>query len=390
MKNKSVNRRDFIKTTGLLAAGAAFSGNFAFAAGNASASVIKNSIPRWRGFNLLDYFGPYPSRDNSASKTTKDDFKWMADWGFDFVRLPVAYPRYISFDRGKNVTPDDVVNIDERAVDEIQALILAAQEAGLHVSLNLHRAPGYCVNAGFNEPYNLWKDQAAQDAFCFHWEMWGKRFANVSSKKISFDLVNEPSWRDDMNDQFGERKTVPGDVYRKVALAAATAIRKSNPNHLVIADGNDVGASVIPEIADLDIAQSCRGYYPHYISHYRAPWVYKNPDDAPKPVWPGMIDGQNFSRKNLEDLYQPWIELVKKGVGVHCGECGCWRETPHDVFLAWFGDVLDILTENGIGYALWNFRGDFGLLDSGRADVQYEDWHGHKLDRKMLDLLQKH
>lgn len=388
MKNKSVNRRDFIKTTGLLAAGAALSGNFAFAAGNASA--VKNSIPRWRGFNLLDYFGSYPSRDKDASKTTKDDFKWMADWGFDFVRLPVAYPRYISFDQCKNVTPDDVLNIDERAVDEIQALILAAQEAGLHVSLNLHRAPGYCVNAGFNEPYNLWKDQAAQDAFCFHWEMWGKRFANVSSKKISFDLVNEPSWRDDMNDQFGERKTVPGDVYRKVALAAATAIRKSNPNHLVIADGNDVGASVIPEITDLDIAQSCRGYYPHYISHYRAPWVYKNPDDAPKPVWPGMIDGQNFSRKNLEDLYQPWIELVKKGVGVHCGECGCWRETPHDVFLAWFDDVLDILTENGIGYALWNFRGDFGLLDSGRADIQYEDWHGHKLDRKMLELLQKH
>jgi aryl-phospho-beta-D-glucosidase BglC (GH1 family) len=220
--------------------------------------------------------------------------------------------------------------------------------------------------------------------------MWGKRFANVSSKKISFDLVNEPTMKEDMNDQFSKSSPVPGDVYRKVALAAANAIRKSNPDHLVIVDGNSGGANVIPEIADLNIAQSCRGYFPHYISHYRASWVWKTPDDAPKPVWPGVIDGKEFSRKNLEELYQPWIDLVKSGVGVHCGECGCYKETPHEIFLAWFSDVLDVLTENQIGYALWNFRGDFGVLDSGRKDVDYEDWHGHKLDRKMLELLLKH
>ena len=39
---------------------------------------------------------------------------------------------------------------------------------------------------------------------------------------------------------------------------------------------------------------------------------------------------------------------------------------------------------------MWNFRGSFGVLDSGRADVAYEDFHGHKLDRKMLDVLLKY
>jgi hypothetical protein len=42
----------------------------------------------------------------------------------------------------------------------------------MHVSLNLHRAPGYCINAGFYEPFNLWKDDAAQEAFYFHWNLW--------------------------------------------------------------------------------------------------------------------------------------------------------------------------------------------------------------------------
>ena len=39
---------------------------------------------------------------------------------------------------------------------------------------------------------------------------------------------------------------------------------------------------------------------------------------------------------------------------------------------------------------MWNFRGSFGILDSDRKDVQYEDFNGHKLDRKMLELLQKY
>lgn len=388
MKDQNFNRRNFIKATGVVAAATALSGNLAF--GSVLKASEENVAPRWRGFNLLDYFSPFSPRRESRSKSTEDDFKWMVDWGFDFVRLPMAYPRYVNFDPNKNITPADVLNVNEKVVDEIQELAYSAQKAGLHVCLNLHRAPGYCINAGFHEPYNLWKDQEAQDAFYYHWEMWGKRFKDISSKKISFDLVNEPTMREDMNDQYSRSTAVPGDVYRKIAKAAAEAIRKSNPNHLVIADGNSGGSSVIPEIADLNIVQSCRGYYPHYVSHYRAPWVYKNPDDAPKPVWPGEINGKYYSRKDLENLYQPWIELVKKGVGVHCGECGCWHDTPHEVFLAWFGDVLDILTENKIGYALWNFRGDFGILDSGRKDIQYEDWHGHKLDRKLLDLLQKH
>ena len=51
--------------------------------------------------------------------------------------------------------------------------------------------------------------------------------------------------------------------------------------------------------------------------------------------------------------------------------------------------MLGILTALGIGYAIWNLRGSFGILDSGRADVAYEEWHGHQLDRQMLALLQE-
>jgi hypothetical protein len=109
----------------------------------------------------------------------------------------------------------------------------------------------------------------------------------------------------------------------------------------------------------------------------------------PMPKYPGQVGNQYLDRAMLEKYYKPWIDLKNKGVGVHCGECGCWNNTPHDVFLAWFGDVTDILSSNKIGFALWEFIGDFGILNSGRADVDYEDWHGYKLDRKLLNLIKR-
>jgi aryl-phospho-beta-D-glucosidase BglC (GH1 family) len=315
----------------------------------------------------------------------------------------MAYPYYLDIDRTRPITAEEVRHIDERRVEEIDRLVALAHKHGLHVSLNLHRAPGYCVNAGFDEPFNLWRDREALEAFCFHWTMWAKRYSGVSPQRISFDLVNEPSMREDMNDQHSRRSSVPGDVYRRVAQAAAEAIRAANPEHLVIADGNDTGTKVIPEIADLDIGQSCRGYHPGIVSHYKAPWAIKDIDNLPEPRWPGTIEyrtvdaatgkttvrTEKLGREMLEEFYQPWIELMKQGVGVHCGECGCYNKTPHPVFLAWFEDVLDILTSHGIGYALWEFSGTFGVLNSARTDVAYEDWHGQKLDRKLLALMQR-
>lgn len=379
-----MQRRSFIKNTSLFAAGASIGSALLL---QSFAPEKRNKLPRWRGFNLTDFMSTDPAKRKKF--TTEEHLKWMADWGFDFVRLPMAYPHYLDFDRTKNITPDDVYRIDEKAVESIEQVVAYAHKLELHVSLNLHRAPGYCINSSFAEPYSLWQDEAAQQAFNHHWSFWAKRYKNTSSKKISFDLVNEPSVRD-LTDQHSKATAVPGDVYRKVAKGAAEAIRAENPGHLIIADGNRVGNEPIPEIKDLAIGQSCRGYTPGQISHYKAPWAVKEPNKMPEPKWPGQVGDQYLSRETVETYYKPWIELMKSGVGVHCGECGAWNKTPHAVFLAWFEDVLDVLTDAGIGYSLWEFIGDFGILNSGRTDVLYEDWQGHKLDRKLLQLMQKY
>jgi len=382
----TTDRRDFIKKAALVSGAVSVAGSSAFAMTN-SVKRSQNPLPRWKGFNLLDFFSPDPGR--SRNGTTEDDFKWMADWGFDFVRIPMAYPSYLAIDRSRDITPEEVFNINEAAVERVDQLVYMAQKYNLHVSLNLHRAPGYCINAGFHEPYNLWRDREAQQAFQWHWNMWAERYKNISRDRISFDLLNEPAMIEDMNNQHSSKTLVPGELYASVIEDAAKTIWKQNPDHLVIADGNEVGTKVIPEIAHLPVAQSCRGYYPGIISHYKAPWAMKDIDNLPPLKYPGQVGDQYLSREMLEKFYEPWIKLAQAGTGVHCGECGSYNKTPHDIFLAWFGDVVDILSSNEIGFALWNFRGDFGILDSGREDVKYEDWHGHQLDRKLLDLIRK-
>lgn len=378
-----MQRRDFLRNAGMATAALSLDLPDVFAN-----NKHMNKLPRWRGFNLVDFNTPNPQANRRY--TTEEHLKMMRDWGFDFIRLPIAYPYYVRFDRNRNITPEEVYNIDEERIAKIDSLVQLAHKHNLHVSLNLHRAPGYCINAGFHEPYNLWKDKEAQDAFYFHWNYWAKQYKNVSNKKISFDLLNEPCMREDMNDQHSKNSAIPGALYKEVAGNAVKLIRKENKDHLVIADGNNVGNDPVPELKDLNIGQSCRGYFPHAISHYKAPWANKDPESLPLPKYPGQVGNQYFDRKLIENYYSRWIALKESGVGVHCGECGCWNKTPHEVYLAWFNDVLDVLTSNGIGFALWEFIGDFGILNSNRADVEYEDFNGYKLDRKLLTLLQKY
>jgi aryl-phospho-beta-D-glucosidase BglC (GH1 family) len=389
---ENINRREFIKKASM--GGAAMIASSGYVKSDMTLKKDNvNKLPRWRGFNFLHFYRPAQIVfDSKKFEVLEQDFKWIADWGFDFVRLPVSYPCYLKYDvsLGKDITPEETVAFREEALQEIDRVVFTANKYGLHVSLNLHRAPGFCINAGFREPFNLWKDRIAQEAFYKHWDMWAKRYRNISAGLLSFDLVNEPCYKEDMNDQYSPSVPIPGDVYRKVACGCLDVIHRQTPDRLVVADGNNGGSQVIPELLDLPVAQSCRGYYPHYVSHYRAGWVWKNPDDAPMPVWPCTINGEVFNRSTLEKFYKPWDDLVKQGIGVHCGECGCYRETPHNVFLAWFNDQLDILTSKGIGWGLWNLRGDFGLINSGREDVGYENWYGQKLDRKLLTLLQKY
>jgi endoglucanase len=344
----------------------------------------KNALPRWRGFNLLYYFQAM-QWDGARVTIPEEDFRMIADLGFDFVRIPMDYwfwsdPTWI---KTKKLTPDGTGKINEQMLEGVDRIVEYGRKYSLHVSLNLHRAPGYCINDNEREPFSLWTDRTAEDVFTLHWEMLAKRYRASRPGEVSFNLVNEaPAPRDGFMSR---------EDYRRVMTRATEAIRKITPDRTVIIDGLSVGNDVVYEMMPARVVQSVHAYYPAEVSHYRAGWVDKR-KDFPNPWWPAVKrDGSGLiSRDELEKHYDAWGWLVRQGVGVHCGEAGCFNKTPHEVFLRWMCDVLDILKTHNIGWALWNFRGSFGLVDSGRDDAEYSDFQGHKVDSKLLTLLQYH
>jgi endoglucanase len=323
---------------------------------------LARRLPKWRGFNLLEKFNVGNNRP-----FVEDDFRWMAEWGFDFVRLPMDYRCWTD--------AKEPYQLKQKVLAEIDQAVEFGKRHGIHVSLNLHRAPGYTV-AQPPEKLDLWTSEEAQKQFDFQWSQFARRYKGIPSARLSFNLVNEPA-------------RISAEAYAKVVRRVVAAIRKEDPNRLVIADGLSWGSDPVFELADLGIAQATRGYFPMPISHYQASWVQG--ERFAKPTWPLREGNRTIDREVLRrERIEPWKKLQAKGVGVMVGEWGAFNKTPHDVVLAWARDYLELWKEAGWGWALWNLRGSFGIIDSGRADVAYEDFRGHKLDKKLLDLLRQY
>jgi endoglucanase len=336
----------------------------------------------------------------------------IKDLGFNWVRIPMDYRYWVDSDwrtTGK-MNAKDALKIKESALADVDQIVELGRKNSVHVDLCFHRGPGYCIadthlNAPQVEPFDLWRDKDAEDAFVFHWDVFARRYKGISPGELSFNLVNEPPVprashttpfeevaRDLQNESFLRPPSkMTREDHRRVMMRTVEKIRESSPDRTIILDGLDVAASVVEEMVHTGVAQSVHTYLPLEVSHYRANWVDAK-SDFPEPQWPAnRRDGKGqINRDTLEALYAPWGWLVSQGVGVHAGEAGGYIRTPHDVFLRWMADTLDILKSYNIGCALWNFRGDFGILDCKREGVAYEDWHGHKLDRKLLTLLQYH
>ena len=323
-------------------------------------------LPRWRGFNLLEKF---TKRKGGNPPFLETDFESMAAWGFDFVRLPMSYLCWADGD------PTTWLKLREDELKHIDQVIELGRKHGVHINLNFHRAPGYCVNPP-KEPLDLWKDEQALHACAFHWAHFAKRYQGIPNDRLSFDLLNEPP---DILEQ----------TYVRVVKRLVEAIRAEDPRRLIIADGRKWGRDPVQGLVELQIAQSTRGYDPMRISHYKANWIGGS-DQWPEPTWPLKENERSVWDKDRlrRDRIEPWKKLEQQGVGVHVGEWGAFNKTPHRVALAWMRDQLELWKEAGWGWALWNLRGSFGILNSGRADVAYEDFRALKLDREMLKLLQ--
>lgn len=321
------------------------------------------------GFNFLWMFIWEPDRQPQPPDERALDF--MAATGFNFVRVPSDYRFWT-----RNF---DYFHPDEAVFTYFDRYLEACTSRGLQMSLNLHRGPGYCINRNDLERHNLWLDPIAQDAFVFTWEYFARLYRGVAGQHLSFDLLNEPP----SVGQYGMTRANHAALIRRTVAA----IRAIDPERKIVIDGLGGGHLAMPELADLGVVHSGRGYQPMPVSHHQAQW-WAGHEHAPAPIYPGLVwEGHAWNRDTLHAFYQPWREVEAAGARVHIGEFGCYNKTPNDVALRWFADLFSVFKQFGWGYALWNFAGDFGIVEHGRPGARYEQLHGYNIDRDLLDLL---
>ena len=324
----------------------------------------------WYGFNLLPMF------IKGISKAQKDDIKamdFMAEEGFNYVRIPMDYRLWT---RGF-----DYLHPDDSAFSVLDEYIREASDRGLHISINLHRAPGYCINRNDIERDNLWTDRIAQEGFEFIWSYLARKYKHISAGLLSFDLLNEPPHVG----QYGCTR----DVHHKVITGAIDAVRSTDPARVICINGIGCGHLAIPELSDTGTVHSGRGYTPIGVSHYMAEWM-EDRFFTKEPSWPFTdSDGLFWNRDSLKDFYEPWKQVHDKGTKVFIGELGCYNKTPNKTAVGWLKDLLSVFTEYGWGFAFWNFKGPFGIVDHGREGARVESYNGFPVDRELLDVIKE-
>lgn len=301
----------------------------------------------------------------------KKALEFLNHHGFNFARIPCDY-RFWTLD-------DPEYKFTEEVFAPIDEYLEACRQYRIHMSLNIHRAPGYCINFNHIERHNLWLDPIAQDAFIALWCHFAERYKGVSSQHLSFDLLNEPP---DIG-QYGMTRQVHEDLMRRVIAA----IREIDPDRTIVCNGLGGGNIAIPELSDLNIVMSGRGYQPMSVSHFMASW-WAGSNGMPDPKYPGCeYDGIIWDRQAIWEYYKPWRDLADSGVQVHIGEFGCYEYTPQHVAIAWFRDLFSIYRELGWGYSLWCFEGAFGIIGHNRPGARFETYQGYRVDRDLLDLM---
>lgn len=325
------------------------------------------------GINLSGWFASSGdlSPQHIATFTTATDLKTIHAMGFDFVRLgiePSLFERH-----GQLVPPDP------QAFTELDHAVQEALANHLEVML--------CVFPDDQYKHNL-DNESGVDDFVQLWRNLATHFVNQDHARIFYELLNEPELQ---------------DPYRWMGIQARVddAIRKIDPYHTIIATA--AGYSNPPDllrlepVADSNVIYNFHFYSPHTFTHQGASWGADNWIFYKNIPYPATASDLTQQLKNVPgdvarfELYEYGMEnwnpegiagriafmadwAREHHVPLICNEFGAYRETaPPASRDRWIHDVRTAFEANHIGWAMWDYRGNFGVVTRTTAQIVPDD-----------------
>jgi endoglucanase len=338
------------------------------------------------GFNLGGWLSQSSLADEHVSGfITSGDFKTIAQWGFNSVRLPVD-AQWIFDNEGRGPLLKDRLAF-------LKKVLRWAADAGLLTILDLHQTPWHT----FAKPQleNLWKSEEDLNAFCQCWAELAHALKRVAAP-LWFDVLNEPT-----ASQAEDWNHVASKIYR--------VLRMEDSKRTLVIESTRWGSVLrLKELAEAvqgpQLVYSFHFYLPMLVTHQKAPWWADGKPYGEEVHYPGSLprvrehlekdlppptrsllefEGlKNWDRDALRELMKPVKDLVQEGNTLYCGEFGIFDKAPRLTRLNWVRDVVSVFSELKVGWSFWTYRGlDFGVwLKEGNSESA-------PLDQEMLDIL---
>jgi endoglucanase len=323
-----------------------------------------------RGVNLSGFYAQ--TRDFSAARLdaymSVADIQALKAMGFDHVRLSIDPEALIRVPQTGELRQEPMAQLD-KTVGQLTG-------AGLSVILDIHADESW--KAGLTHG-----DDGATKLFAF-WEQFAAHYAKTDPERVFFEILNEPSM---------------DDLYRWEGIQdrVVAVIRHAAPRHTIIAtaagwDHQDQLVALEP-VRDDDVIYTFHDYDPMWFTHQGASWstpAFAYLHGVPYPSTPENIQAvlseepEERERLLLErygedrwDAQRVDSEIVaaakwgeEHSVPVYCGEFGVYKNyADAKMRVAWINDTRAALERHHLGWALWDYDGNFGLATKGSDGI---------------------
>ncbi len=374
MKTDSVLRGPFGDPSRLLVlALAALALSLSFVIQDSVLAQVADGTPNgfrvMRGTNISHWLSQ-SSRRGEARRTwfTEQDVRQLAGLGFDHLRFPIDEEQLWNEERQP----------DSEAWDLLHKGIQWSLQNKLRVVVDLHILRSHHFNA---EVKPLWTDPAEQDWFLDMWRQLSAQLNAYPVDSVAYELMNEAVADDP-------------EEWNDLLARGHAAVRELEGERTVII-GSNRWQSVdtfdqlrVPE-NDPNIILSFHFYIPMLVTHYRTSWNDVGAYGGPV-TYPGQLVSEEdaavldaevaavvarnngyFDRDVLEARIEKPLALARAtGLPLYCGEWGVYRRAPEEARLNWYRDMRAILEANNIGWATWDHKGGFGIMDAERKPDQ--------------------
>lgn len=330
----------------------------------AHAIAARRAATLTRGTNLSGWFGGWGdySPEHTSTYITAADIASMKALGIRYVRFPFD-PVLLTRGGGLQAQGPEREALWKRVDDALDMVM----NAGLSVDF---------VPFPRSDYKQALTTESGVTQFEMLWRVLARHFAGRDPERFFFELMNESE---------------TADPYRWLGIQSrvAAAIRQIAPNHTILASGAHFDS--LPDlietqpIVDPNVIYTFHYYEPYQFTHQGATWGsaewpdYKN---VPYPATAAQIAAINAGIPSDNARYQLFVYGVsdwnaqgiadrlqfaaawgrEHGVPVICNEFGAYRDTaPADSRTRYLHDVRTGLEGAGIGWAMWDWSGNFGL-----------------------------